>query len=58
MRRKNKTEEKNIILDENVELTEEELKGLYEVYDVYTNEYHKKSYIHDKFEKLREEKKI
>ncbi len=45
-------------IDSGKTLSTEEIKRLYEVYDVYENEYHKNSYIHDKFEKLREEKKI
>ena len=45
-------------IDSGKTLSEEEIKRLHEVYDVYTKEYHKNSYIHDKFQKLREEKKI
>ncbi len=40
------------------QLDETELERFYEEYDVYTNKYHKNSYIHSKYEKLMKEGKL
>lgn len=45
-------------INNNIEKDDEQIKRAYEVYEHYTNELHKNSYIHDKWEKARKEGKI
>ena len=45
-------------IDNGIKKDDVQIKRAYEVYEHYTNELHKNSYIHDKWEKARKEGKI
>lgn len=45
-------------IDKGIKKDDVQIKRAYEVYEHYTNELHKNSYIHDKWEKARKEGKI
>ena len=45
-------------IDNGIKKDDMQIKRAYEVYEHYTNELHKNSYIHDKWEKARKEGKI
>lgn len=45
-------------IDNGIKKDDVQIKRAYEVYEHYTNELHKNSYIHDKWEKARKEGKL
>lgn len=45
-------------IDNGIKKDDVQIKRAYEVYEHYTNELHKNSYIHDKWDKARKEGKI
>lgn len=45
-------------IDSGLSLDESEKERFHEVYDIYTNEYHQNSYIHERYEKFKKEGKI
>lgn len=45
-------------IENGIKKDDEQIKRAYEVYEHYTNELHKNSYIHDKWDKARKEGKL